>query len=184
MLCRRGLVSTGTLLLVFTVFLLDAAAADTYQWVDENGTVWFADSLDKVPPEYRAWAYHNRKKVQEGPSISTPGDPKSEAVPPPEPSLGSTDPYAPWQNRIRVARAELDKLKAKRQKAQEEYDDLLRSRLFWSLRLYRIDPIEDAKILSTLNELDQKIRDKEYEINTTIPDEARQAGVPSSALAQ
>src|SRR3989475_10753011 len=94
------------------------------------------------------------------------------------------DPYAGWRNRVQRVRAELDELKAKRQKAQEDYDDLLRYRRFWSLRLYRIDPIEDAKILSKLNELDQQVRDKEHELTVTIPDEARRAGVPPGALSQ
>jgi len=94
------------------------------------------------------------------------------------------DLYAGWRNRVQRVRAELDELKAKRQKAQEDYDDLLRYRRFWSLRLYRIDPIEDAKILSKLNELDQQVRDKEHELTVTIPDEARRAGVPPGALSQ
>ena len=28
-------------------------AADIYKWVDKDGTLNFADDLDKVPPEYR-----------------------------------------------------------------------------------------------------------------------------------
>ncbi|TAL11600.1 MAG: DUF4124 domain-containing protein [Nitrospirae bacterium] len=181
MIFRHGLASTGTILLVFTVFLLDAAAADTYQWVDENGTVWFADSLDKVPPEYRAWAYHNRKKVQEGPSVTTPGDPKSEAVPSPEPSAGSKDPYARWQERIAKARVELDTLRKKHRAAQSAHQDIL---VQLRSRGSRIDPDKEAQAAATVKELEQRIRDKEYEITTTIPDEARRAGVPSGVLSQ
>ena len=186
MLPRRGSIFGGATLLVLSVLLLNAAAGDTYQWVDENGTVWFADSLDKVPPEYRAWAYHNRKKVQEGPSITTTtrGDPKSEAVPSPEPSASSKDPYANWQERITKARAELENLRAQRQKAQTAYDDFIRPTWIPNLRLFPLDPEIAAKASSRISELDQKIRDKEYEITVTIPDEARQAGVPPSVLSQ
>jgi hypothetical protein len=184
-LCRRRNL-TGVIPLIFlAVFLVElAAGAEVYQWVDENGAVWFADSLDKVPPEYRAWAYHNRKNVQEGPSISTPVHPKSETVPAPEPSKNPQDPYADWHERLTKARAELDKLKAERQKAQAAYDDPLRPTWIPTLRLYPVDPEMEAKASSRIKELDQLIRDKEYEINTTIPDAARQAGVPSSVLSQ
>ena len=180
-LCRT-LTSAGVISLVFlAVFLADAGAADMYQWVDENGTVWFADSLDKLPPEYRAWAYHKRKKVQEGPSITTPVNPQSEAVPSPEPSASPKDPYASWQERIKKARAELEELKRQRQQAQAEHEGIV-SQL--RVRGSRIDPEKEAQAAANVKELEQRIRDKEYEINTTIPDEARQAGVPSSILSQ
>lgn len=177
--CRR-LTSVGAVALVFlAVFLPVAGAADLYQWVDENGTVWFADSLDKVPPEYRAWAYSQRKKVQEGPSITTPDRPKSEAVPAPESSASSKDPYANWRERLEKARAELEDLKAKRQKAQAQYNDIV-SQL--RVRGSRIDPEKEAQTAATVKELERRISDKEYEINTTIPDQARQAGVPPSVI--
>lgn len=176
------LTSTGALSLVFlAVFLAGAGAADTYQWVDENGTVWFTDSLDKVPPEYRAWAYYKRKKIQEDPSITTPVNPKSEAVPSPEPLATPKDPYASWQERIHKARAELEALQRERQKAQTEYEDIV-SQL--RVRGSRIDPEKEAQVATHVKELEQRIRDKEYAVTTTIPDEARQAGVPPSVLSQ
>lgn len=179
--CRK-LNSAGAISLVFlAVFLVDAGAVDTYQWIDENGTVWFADSLDKVPPEYRAWAYSQRKKVQEGPSITTPVQPKSEAVPAPESSASPKDPYANWRERLEKARAELEDLKAQRQKAQAQYEGIV-SQL--RVRGSRIDPEKEAQAAADVKALDQHIRDKEYTINTTIPEEARRAGVPPSVISQ
>jgi hypothetical protein len=37
------------------LFLLFQAAgqAETYKYIDENGSVYFVDSLDKIPPQYR-----------------------------------------------------------------------------------------------------------------------------------
>ncbi|MEK6695024.1 MAG: DUF4124 domain-containing protein [Nitrospirota bacterium] len=182
---KRSFVLSSALVPVLASLLLlladGPALGDLYEWVDKNGTVGYADSLEKVPPEYRAWAYHNRKKVQERLSITTPVQPQSEAVPDPEPSASPQDSFAGWKERITNARAELEKLRAKRQKAQAEYDDLLRQR---NLRSYPVDPEQEAKAAATISEIDQRIRDKEYEITSTIPDQARQAGVPSSVLSQ
>jgi len=57
------------------LFLLFQAAglAETYKYVDENGSVYFVDSLDKIPPQYRkntkALPEVNREeKVQKKPS--------------------------------------------------------------------------------------------------------------------
>lgn len=174
------------LALAFSLLLLPDGPAfgDLYEWVDKNGTVGYADSLEKVPPEYRAWAYHNRKKVQERPSITTPVQPQPEAAPDTEPSATPQDSFAGWKERITKARAELDKLKAERQKAQTEHDDPLRLTWIPNIRLRPVDPEIQAKASSRIKELDQLILDKEYEINTTIPDEARRAGVPPGVLSQ
>ncbi len=94
------------------------------------------------------------------------------------------DPYAVWRQRMAAARAELEELRAKRQKAQEEYDNLLFLRRNQQLRSYRVDPDTEAEAASKISALDQRIRDKEYDINTAIPDQARRAGVPPGALSQ
>jgi hypothetical protein len=95
------------------------------------------------------------------------------------PSLEET--YAPWRDRISTARAELDKLVAQRQKAQAAYEGIVSQR---RARISPIDPEKVAQAEAAISEIEQRIRDKEYEINTTIPDEARRAGVPSSVLSQ
>jgi len=95
--------------------------------------------------------------------------------------LGPSDSYDIWRARLEAARADLEDLRAKRQKAQEEKDNLLFRRNQQSRPL---DPEAEAKVKSKISELDQRIRDKEYEITTTIPDEARRAGVPAGVLSQ
>ena len=176
----------GALSIVFlAVFMIgQAAGAEIYQWVDENGAVWFADSLDKVPPEYRAWAYHKRKNVQEGPSISTPidpKDPKSEPVPAPEPSKNPHDQPVNWQERLTKARAELDALKTKRQNVQAMRDDMISQ---WRVRGSRLDVEKEAQAAAEISELDQRIRDKEQEIGTINPKTAPQSGASSGVLSQ
>ena len=91
------------------------------------------------------------------------------------------DLYAVWRQRMTAARAELEELRAKRQKAKEEYDNLLFRR---NQQSRPIDPEAEAKTTSKISELDQRIRNKEYEINTAIPDEARRAGVSPGVLSQ
>ena len=181
---KRSFVLSSALVPVLASLLLlladGPALGDLYEWVDKNGTVGYADSLEKVPPEYRAWAYHNRKKVQERPSTATPVQPQSEAAPDTEPSASPQDSFADWKERITKAHAELDKLKAEREKILQGYDAAIGG--FYT-RLFRGGE-EDAKQKARIAELDDLIAKKEYEINTTIPDEARRAGVPSSILSQ
>ncbi len=95
------------------------------------------------------------------------------------PSIEET--YGPWKKRMRAARADLESLKTKRQKAQAEYDEIMAQ---GRVRGSRIDPAKQSAASSKLDDLDQRIREKEYEIGTTIPDEARRVGVPSSILDQ
>ena len=155
------------------------ALGDTYEWVDRNGNVGYADSLESVPAPYRKSAKRIQDKKDKGKPQTAPSISGSDGGMSPLPSL--EEAYAPWLNRIRTARAELDTLKVQREKAQAAYDDLLRQR---NLRSNMVDPETEAKATAAISEIDQKIRDKEYEINTTIPDQARQSGVPSSVLSQ
>ncbi len=45
---------------VLILVLPDAILAQTYKYVDENGAVFFVDSIDKIPPPYRK----NMKVIQ------------------------------------------------------------------------------------------------------------------------
>jgi hypothetical protein len=145
---------------------------DTYQWTDDRGNVGFTDSLEKVPPKFRKSA----KKFK-------PGSPQK--VPTPPATGGSTPGGSQetvnevWQDRMNRARAELQDLKDQRQAAQEEYDALLRRR---NMQSRPLEADAEPKASSKINDLDQRIRDKDHELTVTIPNEARQSGVPPSAL--
>jgi len=175
----RGLLCTG-LAGGCLLFPRIPALGDTYEWVDQNGTAGYADSLDSVPAPYRQSARRVTKQgvetFQTVPGAAAPNEPTPTDIQP--------DPYAPWRDRINAARAELESLKAQRQKAQAEYDALLRPTWIPTLRLFPIDPEKVAQATATVKELEQRIQDKEYEIATTIPDEARQAGVPPRVFDQ
>src|SRR2546430_682655 len=135
---------TGALAFAACLVLLrpDLASAETYQWTDKDGTVGFADSLEKVPPQYRQSA----KRLEE-----IKGSTKSFQRVPTPPGLSNTmptdqgDPYAFWRQRMTAARAELEELKKQREKAQTAYDALRRPTWMPSLRLFQIDPEKEAQ---------------------------------------
>ena len=147
---------------------------DTYQWTDDKGNVGFTDSLEKVPPKYRKSA----KKFKPGSPQKVPTPPATGGLIPSE-SQESINEV--WRDRMSRARTELQDLKDQRQAAQEEYDALLHRR---NMQSRPLEADVESKATSKINDLDQRIRDKEHELTVTIPDEARQAGVPSSVLAQ
>lgn len=179
---RSSIPLTGALALAACLVLLlpDPASAETYQWTDKNGSVGFADSLEKVPPQYRQSA----KRLEE-----TKGSTKTFQRVPSPPGRDNTmpsvptdqgDPYAGWRQRMTAARTELEDLKKQREKVQKEYTTL---RAEFYVRSFA-DPEKDTQLRAKLAELDEKIREKENDITTTIPDEARRAGVPPGILSQ
>jgi hypothetical protein len=176
---------TGALALAACLVLLppDPASAETYQWTDKNGTVGFTDSLENVPPQYRQSAKRVEGKESTKPLQVVPSPPGRDNTMPPA-STDQDNLYAAWRHRMIAARAELDALKAQREKAQTAYDAVRRPTWIPNLRIFPIDPEKVAQAEATLKELEQRIRDKENEITTTIPDEARRAGVPPGFLSQ
>ncbi len=157
------------------------ALAETYRWTDANGNVGFADSLQQVPPQYRESARRVDGKSSAAPRSKTfqtvPSDPSGIASPPPG---DSEEIYAVWRDRMNRAREDLEQLKIRRDSTQKEYD-ALRGERFGKLFA---DPEVDARHRAKLAELDEQIGEKERALSTTIPDEARKAGIPPGVLSQ
>ena len=88
-------------------------AADIYKWVDKDGTVNFADDLDKVPPEYRDQVKREEVRDSEKIQPSTPG-PASVQKPEEEKRdiQGRGEQY--WREVVRPWKEQL-------KKAQEDY---------------------------------------------------------------
>jgi hypothetical protein len=174
------LTKVATAASVIAVFATAVCLADTYRWTDTNGNVGFADSLQQVPQQYRDSA--KRLDSKSGGSSTKPLQivPSLPQSDPGAPSIDSEDTYAMWRDRVRQARSDLDTLKTQREVAQKEYDTL-RAELY--VRSFT-DPAADARYRARLAELDQQISQKEQELNTTIPDEARKAGIPPGVLTQ
>jgi len=149
-------------------------SAETYQWTDKNGSVGFADSLEKVPPEYRKSAKRLQEKGSSGNFQTVPGAPESGGIPSEYPPAQDPD-Y--WREQILAAQQQLEQLRAQRQQTQQAYDNLL----LQQFRGNRLEPDSETKASSRIRDLDQQIREKEREISN-MTDEARRAGIPSSAL--
>lgn len=84
-------------------------------------------------------------------------------------------PYAAWTERVHQAQETLARLRAERHKAEAQQIALLRQ--LW----YRWGFVDDAVFADTLariRELDRQILSQEDVLSTTIPDEARHAGIP------
>jgi len=179
---RSSIPLTGALALAACLGLLlpDPAAAETYQWTDKDGNVGFTDSLEKVPPQYRQSAKRLEETKESTKSFQRVPTPPSRNNMMPSAPTDQGDPSAVLRQRMTAARAELEELKKQRQGVQKEYDTL-RAELY--VRSFA-DPEKDAKLRAKLAELDEKIKKKENDINTAIPDEARRAGVPPGALSQ
>jgi hypothetical protein len=175
--CRRTQ-SIGAFCLasLLALILVNPVSADTYQWTDKNGSVGFADSLEKVPLEYRKSA----KRLQDnrsGKNLQTvPSTPESSGTVPSESMLSQDADY--WRERILAAQEQLEQLKVQRQQAQQAYDDLLGRR---NQHSYPLDARDIEQASSRISAVDQQVRDKEREISN-MTDEARRAGIPSSAL--
>src|SRR5256712_9216445 len=171
---RSSIPLTGALALAACLGLLlpDPAAAETYRWTDKDGNVGFTDSLEKVPPQYRQSAKRLEETKESTKSFQRVPTPPSRNNMMPSAPTDQGDPYAVWRQRMTAARAELEELKKQRQTVQKEYDTL---RAEFYVRSFA-DPEKDAQLRAKLAELDEKIRKKEYEINTANPDEARRAG--------
>ena len=174
------LTKVATVTGLIAVFATAVSLADTYRWTDKNGNVGFADSLQQVPQQYRESA----KRLDSGsggpstkPLQIVPSLPQSNAG---APATNSEDTYAKWRDRVHEARSDLEQLKTQREATQKEYD-ALRGEGYG--RLFS-DSASDAKYRARLAELDQQISQKEQELNTTLPDEARKAGIPPGVLNQ
>jgi Domain of unknown function (DUF4124) len=184
--CKLGAVLNflTTVIIAATVIVVSASTlvlAETYRWTDKNGNVGYADSLQKVPPQYRDSARRVDGKSSAGSDSKTfqtvPSDPTGIVS---SPTGDSEETYAVWRDRMNSARADLELLKTQREVARKEYDTL-RGERFGKLFA---DPEVDARHRAKLTELDEQLSKKEYELTTTIPDEARKAGVPPGVLSQ
>ena len=144
------------IVLVLTVLVVGAQAADVYKWVDDKGVVNFTDDYNKIPPAYR-----NQIKL-EGREVEPPAAPSgagaSPGVPAPVPvqkpavagqapgPQGQTDRYGigeaywkdrarPWKEKHREASQKYDEANKKYQEKSDE----LSQRRFGSPTQYKMN---------------------------------------------
>jgi len=107
---ERSFMKVAAALVLASVFLFASGAyAELYQWVDEEGTVYITDSMERVPQEYRS-----KVQVHE----SSPAADEPESTPAPDrgvaaPSLGPDEkfygghPEEWWRQAFRVRREQI-----------------------------------------------------------------------------
>jgi hypothetical protein len=183
--CMKRVVGIACFISFFGVSSGDATLATIYQWTDEHGTVGFSDDLQRVPPEHRKSAKRLEEKSSRTmlatPAITNRIVPDRPVIAPAEagPIVSDADRYAAWLGRVDKARKDLQELKVQRQKAEDESIRMLRQVWYqWGF----VDDGQFATHLAKIRDLDQQIRDKEYEIGSTIPDQARRASIPPGLL--
>ncbi|SRR6266571_1046369 len=184
-LCVKRLVGIACFISFLGLFSGGAALATIYQWEDKHGTVGFTDDLQRVPPEYRKsakrLAENSSRTMLAAPATTNRIVPERSAMAPAEtgPIVSDADRYAAWLGRVDKARKELEELKVQRQKAEDERIRMLRQVWYqWGF----VDDEQFAKQVAKVRDLDQQIRDKEYELESIVPDEARRAGIPPGLL--
>ena len=183
--CVKRLVGIACFISILGLSSGDAALATMYQWTDEHGTVGFTDDLQRVPPEHRKSAKRLEEKSSRtmlaAPTITNPTVAERSANAPAaaSPIVSDADRYAVWLERLDKARKDLEELKVQRQKAEDERIRMLRQVWYqWGF----VDDEQFAKQLAKIRDLDRQIRDKEYELGSSIPDQARRASIPPGVL--
>jgi hypothetical protein len=165
------------MILVLTVLVVGAQAAEVYKWVDDKGVVNFTDDYNKIPPAYRNQV-RLEGKVEEppaAPSGASPGAPapvpvQTPAVAGQAPGSAQTDRYGlgeaywrdrakPWKEKYREASQKYDEAN----KRYQEKADELSQRRFGSPTQYKMN----------IAQLDQiKVEREGYKAEMTEAEEA------------
>jgi hypothetical protein len=153
-----------------------------YQWTDGKGVVHITDDLAKVPKQYR----QNARKLES----RTDEEEKAGAPSPPARTVPSTYDDAQereaeqkdeWQQRMRAARRTLANAERRYRELEQRRDAAIMS---WggpaSGRLQGRE--EAARIEAEMKQAQQQIEAARREIEVTIPDDARKAGIPPGWL--
>ncbi len=148
-----------------------------YQWTDRNNAVNVTDRLDKVPREYR----DSVTIIEQGPSAPDPGANKNTAAPHASAPFDDALKHQ-WQDRMSAARHRVAYADMQYQRVLKEQDDLLKK---WGYGLYGYPP-EVSRQLELL-ELQVNKAKREWDeavenVETTLPEEARKAGIPPGWL--
>ena len=178
---------TATLVAAAVLFVCVSAwgqdeSGKLYTWTDKDGVTHVADSLDKVPKEYRP---KTEQVEQTAPGTNVEVESKRPA-PPRSPVQGGTNEAAlkaQWQSRMRTAKSQLKNLENRYRQIEKRKSDLQSQWGSAGAALPTQDVLDemnrlDADMASVKAEIDQA----KDQINNVIPDEARKAGIPPGWL--
>lgn len=152
-----------------------------YKWTDSDGTVHLTDDQTKVPEQFRK----NVQIIEESPSRKTESSGAQQpAVQPvvPQTTDGNEHLKSMWQQRMAAERRKKAAAEAKYRQLMQDRDRLQEQ---WGYGLYGYS-LEVSRRLDQLNlQIDQAKKEldaAEVNIEETIPEEARKAGVPPGWL--
>lgn len=151
-----------------------------YQWTDERGVVHITDTLQSVPPEYRAGAQRIKPSRQEGgrEEAGSPVEPPAEEVPEGDDEARKEE----WQQRMREARGRLSAAEQRHREIEQELDALKEK---WGHGSYGYTADVEAELKRLEEELQkarQRVDDARQEVEVAIPEQARKEGVPPGWL--
>lgn len=149
-----------------------------YQWTDENGVVHITDDLGHVPEKFRGRAKRS-ELLPEKEGIAPVSEREADQY---QPEIENGQRLkAEWRQRFKDARSRLEKVEARRSQLQKEKADLFAA--WGSSALAPIANRQRAEeIDSELEEVQREIEEARRYLETTLPDEARRAGIPPGWL--
>lgn len=142
--------------------------AEAYKWVDEEGVIYFADDVKKIPEKYRGRAE----------AIPLPPPDESASAPAP-PALSDQEADAQGHDREWWRRL-VRRWERKRNRAEERIEALnmeLRQLQFRSIDPHRREK-EKQGLLKEIRSADEKLKEANYMLAEGLPSEARRAGAP------
>jgi len=177
-------------LLCFLAYGRDVQAADDlrylYQWKDDQGVVNVTDNLDKVPPKYRSQATQllqpgadkeeqrrgDTRKGEQSQNLDAGTSPDRDEI-----------KKAEWQQRMLDAKHRLTAAEDRYSRIEQRRNELM-SRSGSSGAA-----LPTQEMLDEMNELNEELAKAKSdadsarnEVEVTIPDEARRAGIPPGWL--
>ncbi len=180
------------------------AYSETLQWTDENGAVGFTDNVLAVPPQERGdvvprQSRESARSFAVPPRNRTTGVSQdvdatfSESAPSESKdgkALSGEDQVDPrrnrdyWRERIQVAKAKVEELRAERLALEQKLDESTYGMwLTFGPGASNLEQREEMpNIEQDIKELDHEIERLENEVTMVIPREARRAGVPPGWL--
>jgi hypothetical protein len=179
------------LLVVLALFLAGSlAGADDadkrflYQWTDDRGNAHISDSLEKVPPKYRSRARTLEQGVGEDGGQDLPAVEQPEYRPMEGIGWEENDEIrrAEWQQRMYDAKQRMADAE-NRLRHNEEQLKALQEKTGYGLYGYTPEAeAEAARLESEIARAQVDLANARREVEVSIPEEARKAGVPPGWL--
>jgi len=156
----------------------DAPKTYLYQWIDDKGIAHITDGLGKVPKKYRSRA----QRLESNTSEEAGSVPQQMIVPDrsySEQEEREADLKEQWQLRVKAARRALDAAEQHHRALEQKRNKLLES-IGGPAGLAmgrQLDSEEFGRLEREMKQSQQEVDAAKQELEVTIPDEARKAGV-------